>query len=123
MAKLTEDQESWINDLALNVDILGSSYCGYWARGIDFNRKLGWLVYDSLNRDRMPSTTEIEEAKRAWRNGLPLPADWIRWDRGLAEKALAAGERKYGEDFSTEYDSSTADVAMQLAIFGKVLYG
>lgn len=115
--------ESWMQDVALNVDVFRHEYCGYWMRGMVHDSELGWLAADIVEQDVLDANASLEMVEAAWRAGAPLPANWYRLDRAFAEKALAEGQKKYGEDFAEDYDGASADIAVQRALLGDVLYG
>ncbi len=116
------DGDSWIKDVALNIDIFRPEYCGYWARGIAYDTLRGWLVCvddesDDANGDLLDSV-----ALNAWRGGGDLPRGFYRFDHALAVRALAEGVRRHGDRFPVNYDGDSADVAVQRALFGEVRY-
>ncbi len=122
--------ESWINDFALNVDVFRPGYCGYWLYRADFIEGKGYLAYDYRRDDAactsygfLPASQELAVAVEFATRGHALPTGWYLLDRAFAEKALAEGLKKYGEDFAEEYDGESADVAVQRALLGEVVYG
>lgn len=117
---LSEAEESFITDLVLNVDLFMSQYCGYWLRGVGRVKGLGWLARDIVETQ---SDDDVKQIARLAREGKPLPKGWYLIDRPAAEKALAEGQKKYGEDFAYDYDGPMADVAVQRALLGDVVYG
>ena len=108
-----------------NRDMFGHGYIGYWARGVEHDRELGWLVWEQADDGaRHGEEPEQAQAIRAWRSGTGLPEGWHRLDEAAARKAVACGVARWGVDgFLEDGDANSYDVAVQLALLGEVRYG
>lgn len=139
----------WLSMCTMWPDILMTSYIGYWARGVERDDKLGWLLWefedDSERCDELLRNSgvsfleqldrEDEEefhaaAVKAWRAGEPLPPHYFRLDREAAVRAYLAMLKwpagkmvEGGINWYENGDASSYDVGVQLALFGEVKYG
>lgn len=103
-------------------DVLLHGFCGYWAYGVKFFPGKGWLVCES-NDDPIGDDV-IRTAVKAFRSGEELPEGFWRFDRDLAKKALAYGLSRWGTEFvDGTRDYGDYDTAVQMALFGEVVYG
>lgn len=104
--ELTEDDESFIKDVVLNVDLFLPGYCGYWLRG-ERHTANGWIAsYEYSGADA-----------RRGRNAHRLIS------RAFALKVLTEGIKAHGVKFASDYDGPTLDCAVQMAMFHKVVFG
>jgi len=109
-----------------NSDLFRTNYIGYWARGVEVDKKLGWLVYEMLG----DGLTHVEEedgfhlaAVEAWRAREALPSRYFRLDHAAAVAAYNFGVRKWGERWTEGADSTSYDCVIQMALLGEVRYG
>lgn len=120
----------WWNDFASNEDLFSLSYCGYWLRGVAYNRKHdSWLLYESADDGPASNEDEIEEKWKQW-NESPsgvfyLPDGWFHWIRDDALRAYKIGERLWGEGWLSDgrTDSRRYDIVIQMALLGEIKYG
>ncbi len=112
----------WI-ETCLSSDIFRHEYSGYWACGVEFDEKLGWLLFE--HGDEKPPPAKVPaKVLEAWRTGRgPSQGRWHRLDRAAAIRAWEAGVRRGGERWYEDGDGSTYDVAVQMALLGEVRYG
>jgi hypothetical protein len=116
----------WIEYVTQHNDIFGRTYyAGYWARGIERDLELGWLVAEMDSEERYPGKHETERAIALWRAGQPLPTRWYRLDRATALKMWEEGVKLWGVGWydAPEHDGSREDVLLQMALLGEVRYG
>ena len=111
-----EIPQDWIDFVTQGTDVFRSQpYCGYWARGVEHDEALGWLVWDklSLNKYLAPGS-ELNRALalRAWREG------WYHFNRGFAIAAYIEGVKLYGVDWFEDADGPRYDRVIQRAAFG-----
>jgi hypothetical protein len=106
-------------------DVFDHNTCGYWMRGMDWNKARGWLAWESGDEDADPTDAEQAEAARAWAAGQPLPAGWFALDRAAAYKAVEAGIKRNGWPAFCDgtADAADYDCAIQIALLGEVKYG
>ena len=64
---------SWL-EYSLGGEIFLTSVCGYWARGVEYDDALGWLVWES--DEKVPEGRRAESRRGARRvaRGRPAPA-------------------------------------------------
>jgi hypothetical protein len=108
-----------------NSDLFRTNYIGYWARGIEVDSKLGWLVYEMDESAEGHDEDELHAiAVAAWRAGEVLPPRYSRLDRPAAVRAYNVGVRRWGERWAEERgDSTSYDCVVQMALLGEVRYG
>jgi hypothetical protein len=117
-----ELEEIFIKDLILNIDLFRNEYCGYWLIPIAFGKE--WiLAFDYEDGRDLPSWEDNKIAKKAVRDNSPLPKNYFLLDHKFGKKVVKCDKKKYGDRFPDDYDGIEADVAVQLAIFGKIVYG
>lgn len=116
----TVDPE-WITYVTRYADIFGDDYIGYWAFGVERDNDRGWLLYEDC--DGKPTRAQTADAVQAWRADQPLPEGFHRLDRDACIKAWGKGVEKWGEDWYENGDATSYDIAIQLALFGEVVYG
>lgn len=121
-----EIDPQWVTYVTQHPDIFGRPYyAGYWARGVDHDPDLGWLVWehdDQFVHDEEPG---LAEAHLAWREGRPLPPRWYRLDRAAALRMWEEGVKRFGVGWydSNEHDGGMEDVLLQLTLLGEERYG
>lgn len=104
------------------ADVFMLGHCGYWMCGVKHDDKLGWLV--SVNLDDCGTVSQqSKQAIKAWKAGETLPEGWHCLNEGLAIKAYEAGVKRYGVNWYEDGDADTYDFAIQMAMFGEVVYG
>jgi hypothetical protein len=116
-------REEYINDVALNSDQFRRSCSGYWARGVQYVKARGWIVWEDDESHLHGEEPNRSEALRSWRSGQELPSGWYAWSRETAARAYAIGERLWGESWYERSDSGDYDVIMQLVLLGEIRYG
>jgi len=118
--------EGWIED-ATNQDMFRRDHCGYWLRGVEYDKRLGWLCWEEdTDGDRPPFGNEPNRyvAIDTWRAGGDLPSGWHRLDRATATRAYVEGVKRYGVEWydSPDSDASRYDILIQLALLGEIRY-
>lgn len=117
------DVDLTIKDVLLNIDLFRTNYCGYWAHGAGYDKKLGWLVFDQEDKDRVPTEEERKYVKRLWKSGQPLPGGWFIWNRKRAVEAVKVGLGLWGSvSFESAWDANQIDAVVQTVLFGEVRY-
>ena len=56
--KIAESKKSWVECVTQYNDIFTYGYCGYWLKGITFDKYLGWLVWEEGEEEDEPTETE-----------------------------------------------------------------
>lgn len=136
----------WIAFVSLWPDILSTDVIGSWARGVARDEKLGRLIWEFENDERLDELMEKRgasflnqvsqedekelhaEAIKAWRSGEPLPKHYHRLDRKTAVHAFALMAQSSRSDGGVDWygsgrdDASTYSAAIQLALFGRIEY-
>lgn len=116
--------QDWIEYLCSYPDIFGLDYCGYWARGIEMDAELGWLIWEETDKVPFRMEPNRAEAIAAWEKNLPLPKGYYRLNKEAAVKAWVEGVLRWGRNWFTERgDAPTYDIVIQLALFGEIKYG
>lgn len=116
----------WVDYVTQHGDIFGRTYyAGYWARGVDHDPKMGWLVWESDDQHRRDEEPDLADAHLAWREGRPLPEHWYRLDRAAALRMWEEGVKRFGVGWydSSAHDGAMEDVLLQLALLGEERYG
>lgn len=116
---IVEVPEYWIDDMVLNVDVFRTTACGYWARGLEYDEELGWLVWEVL--ESSTAHTDHSEALYAWRKGEKLPPNYHCFDRQLAIDAFGQLVLLRGQ--GPVPDARETDCAIQRVLFGEERYG
>lgn len=116
--------EDWVDLIVHHDDIFYTNYCGYWARGMVYTKKLGWLVFEHGDEVRPPDKVPRQILKD-WRDGLDLPERWHRLDRDTALLAFAEGVKLWGENWTNanDVDAHSYDEVIQRVFFKKPKYG
>lgn len=117
-------EEEWLKFILDFDDIFMTNYCGYWMRGMEWDKKLGWLVFEHGGEVRAPKETN-NDVMELWRSGKPLPKRWHRLDRAAVVRAYAEGVLLKGANWyeAADTDATTYDVVIQRALFGEEKYG
>ena len=122
-----EVNPDWIDLVTKHTDLFHRGYCGYWARAVKRSSSQGWLVYvDQSDNTGCPPTEEAAQAARtAWEAGQTLPEDFYCWDREFAIRAWVEGVKgkRGGVDWYEKGDAGDYDAAIQMALFGKLVFG
>ena len=113
---------AWMRTAA-DAEIFARTCCGYWARGVEHQSDLGWLVWESPDKCRPGEEPDRDEALAAWQARTALPASWLRLDAAAALRAWVAGVRRWGEHWFQRADQERYDVVLQEALLGEVRYG
>lgn len=121
--------EAWRSWVLSSSDLFGRSYAGYWLWGVDKNdAEEEWLAYEM--KDEAPPSRELaEKAIEIWRRPLGPRRKLLKEigfyiiDSGVVVEAFKRGILRKGIDWYERGDGSDCDVAIQLALFGKVRYG
>ncbi len=120
----------WVDYCVRAPDLFMTDYCGYWMAGMEQDNELGWLCYEydiggdhNPNPWRLKKHPEYAAIVQAWREGKPLPERWYRLNKEAAIKAYKCGVERYGVNWYEDGDATTYDVAIQLALLGKIVYG
>lgn len=102
-----------------------NGHCGYWLEGIEHSpdSKLGWLAYEHGSEDRHSTDEEKKKAKAAWRKGMPLPENFHALNLEAATKCWIEGVKRKGVGFYEDGDGEDYEVAIQMGLLGKVVYG
>jgi hypothetical protein len=113
----------WVEYLTDDSVVFDARYAGYWLRGVEWARGLGWLVWEDDERHRWGTEPDRAAAREAWRAGRLLPAGWYRLDRAAALRAWEAGVRTWGVGWYGHVDAQREDIVLQQALLGEVRYG
>jgi len=113
---------AWL-EMCRSPELFARTCCGYWARGVEYDDGMGWLIWESPDKCRLRCEPDRDVALVAWRSNAPLPPEWFRLDVAMAENAWVAGVRRWGEGWFLNGDHGRCDVAVQEALFGEVRYG
>lgn len=119
--------DDWIDLCTKNTDLFMQNYCGYWARGYQFD--WGWLVYEiedkSFDFEEEPGHKKALEYAQQYKTTplFPLPAGWYYLDQLAAKKAYIEGVKRWGLDWYKNSDAEGYDVVVQMALLGEVRYG
>jgi len=118
-ATLTLDVEvpqSWLEHCA-SVDVFRRDYSGYWAQGVEFDPKFGWLVLDeqddAITHTGSSRQTNRAKALRAWRG--PVDGAVVRF------MASSLAYAKYnGQDATVcvVYDVEAGNPGVYEIVFG-----
>lgn len=114
-------QEEWIDFLTQYRDIFARNYCGYWLRAVEWDSKLGWLVWEHDENWELPSN--VKEVEHNWQRGLAVPKHFYCLNEAMAIKAFEEGVKKWGEDWFENGDAGRYDFVLQLAMLGEHRYG
>ncbi len=115
--------ESWIDWLTLSGDVFSRNYIGNWARGVEQDDALGWLVWEDDESHDHDEEPDRDAAVAAWKASDSLPANWYRLDKAMAIKAYIVGVRTWGDNwFETKGDANTYDYVLQMAMLGEERY-
>lgn len=124
-------------------DIFGAGYIGYWARGVKFYEdENAWVCYE------MPEETfDVEKADllvtkfydhTRKENNFPILGGNVKKlsfpgfeeglscfeiDKDLACKAFVEAFKKWGQNSIDNWDSNTVDYGVQMALYGKIMWG
>lgn len=115
--------QNWFDTVLHYSDIFSSSGIGYWARGVYNIPGKVWLICDVATMEQRLTEEMTQEAVRCLRDKMKLPEHFYALDKELLKEAYCAGVRRKGVDWYDTADSNDYDVAIQTALFGKVLYG
>lgn len=98
---------------------------GYWARGIERENGLGWLVWVDDEKSSRGEEPLRDEALAALRTRSPMPKGWLLFDRDFAIRAYVEGAKRWGVDWynGPKSDANRYDIAVQLAAFGEHRFG
>jgi hypothetical protein len=109
--------EDWVQFAVHGNDLFLTTYCGYWMRGMEYDKRLGWLCFEHGGEKRPPKEVPARILKR-WRDGDDLPKRWHRLDRDTAILAWAAGVKLAGDDWYSGpgADASRYDFVIQMAL-------
>jgi hypothetical protein len=118
----TVDPE-WIKFCTWETDLFSRNYCGYWLRGIECDKERGWLVWEDDERHAMGKEPNLRAARKAWKEGAPLPKGYYRLDKAAAVKAWSIGVLGWGEKWHDEGDAPRYDCVIQKALLGEERYG
>jgi hypothetical protein len=114
----------WLSEICLWPDIFSYSGIGYWAKGIDHDNQLGHLIWLFTEDKREGNGPHLhDDAVRSWRKCLPLPEHYHVLNRALAVRAWVIMSKLEGDKWHESADVEVTDNAIQLALFGEVLYG
>lgn len=121
-------QEDWVDYLTQDSEIFNSNYCGYWARGVDHDPYIGWLIWEDDEKRPHGEEPNREEAIQAFReHNTTLPKNWFVLNKEMAVKAYLEGVKRWGQtwfDLGGDHnDSMGYDTVIQLALLGEVKYG
>jgi len=108
---------------ASDREVFAYSCCGYWARGVEQQSDLGWLIWEAVEKCRPGEEPARDEALAAWRARTALPEGWLRLDGAAAQRAWVAGVRRWGESWFQRADQHRYDTVLQLALLAEVRYG
>lgn len=113
----------WIEYLTQCSDIFSHDRAGYWLRGVEHDKKLGWLCYEEGDEIR-PHEDTFDEARKAWVLGNKLPNGWYRLDGRAALKAWEEGVKEWGIRWygGRDHDANAEDMIVQLALLGENRY-
>lgn len=128
-------------------DIFGGGYIGYWARGVKFyENENTWLCYE-MPEDFFKVDEADKAVTEAYENLLktdnkPLFGDdphkrftlnlqnigvekmaCFVIDKDLACKAFVEAFKRWGQDSIDNWDASTVDYGVQMALYGKIMWG
>lgn len=107
-----------------NTDLFRRDYIGYWARGVEVDEKLGWLVYEMDEAAEGHDEDDFHAAAvAAWRAREALPPRYFRLDHAAAVTAYNFGVRRWGERWYQDGDSTSYDCVIQMALLGEARYG
>ncbi len=125
----------WL-EFCSNVDVISyNSYCGYWAEyWIDISENnspsIKWLIYyNPNNNDSIYPLTKVDSYQQAYKaasaGSRKMPEHWYLFDEEIAIKAYLEGVKKWGMDWYNDpnTDGRNYDTAIQLALFGKLVFG
>lgn len=116
----------WIDFLTKYSDVFRTDHSGYWAFGLTLNNDDGtdWLAYEMAD-DRRPSKKVQDDVLALHEKGEKLPERWFVIDKAFAIKAYVEGAKKWGVRWydDHDWDASSVDVVVQLAMLGEVRYG
>lgn len=137
-----EVDEQWIEFCTKYNDLFLNDYIGYWGHGIrPTGRRDAWLVWegeedprlaDLLAKEGVSVLQQLSEesykllhdaARKAVKNGTPLPPYYHLLDAAAAGKAWVEGVKRKGLDWYENADSTDYDVVIQLALLGEIKYG
>jgi len=132
----------WLSFCTQGSDLLSTSYSGYWARGVERDDKLGWLLWEFEEDERLSNALEANNAQflenlpidaedklhtkalKAWRAGKKLPPHYHRLNQEAAVKGYLAMSKRNGLNwYEKTGDSLTYDAAIQLGTLDEVKYG
>lgn len=107
--KLTDEDIDDIMSDALDSGI------GYWCGRAKVNGEyLGEYASDQISRGGTLTLYDLEDDEESWVLDL---------DKFLAGYKMAIEQGYFSGDLDDDYDAGTADVIVQLALFGEVVYG
>jgi hypothetical protein len=108
-------------DMLLNYsDVFMSGYSGYWAFGVKVNG--GWLAFD-FGDEEPPSDAKAERVRAKFNEDRTIPPRWYLINLETVDRIVTEGCKRYGFDFQEQYDATSLDVAVQLALLGDIVYG
>lgn len=132
MAKVSiqvEVDEKWVDLVVKHGDLFQHSYCGYWAFGLQQDRKRGQIIRDTQTSPFPYGDTEASDARdfvaiERWLAKKPSVEPYYYWDRALAKRAFGEGVRIWGQHWfkDARADAHRYDVVIQQALFGQQRY-
>ena len=128
-----KELESFL-DYTLNYSDIFSTHCiGYWGRGIRVETEetdyKHWLIHEYDDDDAYENfrNVDYDSIIKDYLEGKEIPENFHVLDKELATKAfneLLKRVYKKGRSLqSLDYDADDEDVAIQYAVFGKLVYG
>ncbi len=118
-----EVNQNWIDFVLDNIDIFNQSCIGYWGRGIYHVPGKVWLVCDMESLPNRLTNEMKDQAINCLKDNVKLPEHFYIINDEVVIEAYRNGVRQLGENWYDHADSNDYDVALQKALFGKVVYG
>ena len=115
----SNEVDEFVKELTKSSDIFRRDHCGYWLVGIECHILRGWLAFDGESGCQR----DDEMAIVRWNLNKSLPQGYYRLDYEFAIKAWIEGAKKYGVEWFGTLGSNARDFAVQMAMFGEVVYG